>query len=375
MAEVRAAAVKEIFWNEPMFGATEAQAVARVLRSGRVSEGAVSEELTERLKQLLGVRFVVLTTSGAAALFLAAKAQQVVEELAMFEVLVPDVTFIASATAVGLAGGTVVLVDVEKNRLCIDPEGARRKITDRTRAVMPVHVIGRGCDMRALRRLATEHRLLVIEDAANALGSTTRDGRLGALGDMGCFSLQANKAITCGHGGFVVTNDRTYHEVIVRIKDFGRFHKDEKLHQVAGFNFKFNDILAAVALAQLHRLPARLDRLRLQRQRYERNLAGCAGVTFPTMRYEEGEVPLYVDAMVESRDRVRAFLAAGGIHARDGWPPVHRNPPFVHSGTDAAFPVSSQAADRSLWLPNGPRVRARDIDRICSRIRQFYGRG
>lgn len=362
----------KVKWNEPLFGEEEARAVAAVLKSGFVTEGPVSAELTERLKTVIGVKHVTLTTSGAAALFLAAKATQVVEDAADFEVLVPDLTFVASATSVQLAGGRPVLVDVEPERFCIDVDDARRKITPRTRAIMPVHVIGRACDLRAIAALAEEHDLYVIEDAANALGSRGTVGRLGGLGDAGCFSFQANKSVSCGHGGCVATDDDTIHEVVTRLKDFGRFDKHEALHAMVGYNFKFNDILAAVALEQLKRLPEKLALLCAQRRRYEANLAGCEAVRFPPVRFDEGEVPLYVDALVSRRDDLRAHLQQRGIETRECWPPLHRNPPYREQGGDDGFPVSARVADDALWLPNGGRVGMDAIDAVSALVREFY---
>jgi perosamine synthetase len=359
-------------WNEPKFGEDEINAVAEVLRSGYVTEGPKSAEFVEGLKAYFGVEHVILTTSGAAALFLAIKAGQLARGPEKFEVLVPDITFIASATSVELAGGTPILVDVDPERFCIDIDDARRKISPKTRAIMPVHVIGRGCDMKGLTELVKDHDLLMVEDAANALGSRCDRGLLGTIGDIGCFSLQANKTITCGHGGFVVTNNAAYYELMVRIKDFGRYQKNEELHTIVGYNFKFNDILAAVALEQFKGLAWRMNKLKDQRKRYEINLADCGAVRFPKFDYATGEIPLYVDMLVKNRTELKEYLTRNGIGSRECWQPLHRNPPYENQGTDEAFPVAAEISDTSLWLPNGASIELEDIDVICERIREFY---
>jgi perosamine synthetase len=364
--------MKNISWNTPKFGKAEAQAVARVLKSGFVTEGAVSNKLVEWVKAFLGVKHVILTTSGSAALFLAVKADQIIRGLAEFEVLVPNLTFIASASSVEQAGGTPVLVDVEGDRFCIDVDKARKKITRKTRGIMPVHIMGRGCNMREIGKLAKDYNLIVIEDAANALGSRTVDGYLGTIGSVGCFSLQANKSITCGHGGFITTDDTVYFEVMTRLKDFGRYGKQDKLHKLAGFNFKFNDILASVVVEQAKRLPGRLAMLCKQRLRYELNLAGCRGIKMPSMKYKEGEVPLYVDVLADERDKLQGYLAKKLIRTRECWSPLHRNPPYQGQGNDLDFPVSCKMSDSCLWLPNGNTVSLGVIDEVCSQIRKFY---
>jgi perosamine synthetase len=362
-------------WNEPRFEEAEIRAVSDVLRSGFVTEGRQSAELVERLQAFLGVRHVMLTTSGTAALFLAVKADQVIRGLKDFEVLIPDLTFVACPNSVELAGGTPVLVEVERERMCIDVDDARRKISAKTKAIMPVHVFGRGCEMDRIHQLARDYDLLVIEDAANALGSSAGDGMLGAKGDIGCFSLQANKTITCGHGGFVATDNSAYHEVMVRLKDFGRFSKEEDIYPIAGYNFKFNDVLAAIALEQFRRIGERTDALRAQRQRYEANLGSCGGVHFLPFNYVAGEIPQYVDVMVENRPSLRTFLAVEGIGTRECWQPLHRNPPYQDRGTDSDFPVACELSAKCTWLPNGRNITLDNIDHVCERISAFYESG
>ena len=226
--------------------------------------------------------------------------------------------------------------------------------------------------MDEIEKVAQENNLTIIEDAAGALGSKSKKGYLGTLGKVGCFSLQANKIISCGHGGFVITNDANYYEVMSRIKDFGRFRKDEEFHKILGYNFKFNDILASIALEQFKKLESRIKKYIAQRKRYEENLKKVKEISFPKIHYENGEVPIYVDAIVQRRNELKKYLELEGIMCRKNWPPLHRNPPYKKQGPDANFPISSFISDNCIWFPNGNKVTFEEIDIICNKIKNFY---
>ncbi|MGA8259275.1 MAG: DegT/DnrJ/EryC1/StrS family aminotransferase [Arenicellales bacterium] len=363
---------KTIRWYEPVFGEEEKRLVCDVLDGGYVNQGPRTRELEQRLSTYLGVRHVVLTTSGTAALFLAMEADKRVRGLTDFEVLVPDLAFFPAATVVELAGGRPVLVDVESHAFTIDTEAAERKLTSRTRAIIPVQLLGRASDMAALDTMARAHDLTIIEDAAACLGSMHEQRPLGTFGKTGCFSLQANKIISTGQGGFVVTNDDSYFEKMVRIRDFGRLDNRERLHEETGYNLKFNDILAAVGLVQLDRLEKRKSLLRAQWQRYADELAGVPQVRFPTASLGSGTVPIYVDVLVSDRSNLVSFLRSCDIHPREYWEPLHRNRPYRNLGDDEDFPMSTYVADHGLWLPNGPAVDLSDVSAVCGKIKEYY---
>ncbi|MEK6927738.1 MAG: DegT/DnrJ/EryC1/StrS family aminotransferase [Nanoarchaeota archaeon] len=362
----------KINWNEPKFEDEEIRAVSEVLKEGFVTEGKRSYELEEKLKSFLGVKHVILTTSCSAAMFLAMEADKIIRNLEDYEVLVPDLTFIATATSIELAGGKPILVDIDRDNFCISPEDIRRKITSKTKAIIPVHVLGRSCRMQEIINIAEEFNLTIIEDAANALGSNYNGDKLGTLGKMGCFSLQANKTITCGHGGFIVTNDDKYNNILRRLKDFGRLNKEEEFHSILGFNFKFTDIQSAIVLEQLKRLPLRIENLIKQRKRYEQNLRDISAINFPKVDYFAGEVPLYVDILTEKRDALKNYLSKLEIGSRKCWHPLHRNPPYNYQGKDSNFPNSCHISDTCLWLPNGNNITFEEIDYICNKIKKFY---
>ena len=361
-----------INWNEPVFGEEEKILVKKVLDSGYVNEGLFTKELEEKLKKYLNVKHVVLTTSCTAGLFLAIKADQMIRGLKDYEVLVPDLTFIATANAVKWAGAKPILTDIERESFGISPEEIKRKITPKTKAIILMHYLARKGEIDELNKIAKENNLIIIEDAAACLGSKTNEKNLGCFGKVGCYSLQANKIISCGQGGIVVTNDDEYFEMIKRIKDQGRFNRHEELHLTEGCNLKFNDILAAIALAQFNNIEERKDNLINQKLRYEKRLLGIKEIQFPLANHEEGEFSAYVDILVENRCGLKQYLESKEIFPRACWNPLHKNPPYQNQGNDNDFPNSCFVSNNSLWLPNGPAVSLEQVDHVCEIIKEFY---
>lgn len=359
-----------IKWNEPRFDESDIKAVSAVLRDNYVNEGPKTRELEERLRDYLGVNHVVMVANGTAALFLALQADSIIRGVSNYEVIVPDMTMIATATSVNWAGGTPIPVDVRESNATINVERIRSRITDRTTAIIPVHALGRAADMSTLESLAKEYKLTIIEDAAGALGSKNDKGYLGTQGKVGCFSLQSNKIITSGQGGFVVTNDEKYYEVMRRVRDFGRLSNKDSIHEKIGYNLKFSDLAAALALSQFGKIEARKKLLSSQHLQYLDELSSLAGVQFFQVR--EGEISLWVDLLVRDRDGLAEHLGSKQIGTRNYWPALHRNPPYHSQGTDCDFPVSSKLSDSGIWLPNGPAISSEEVHEVCESIKEFY---
>jgi dTDP-4-amino-4,6-dideoxygalactose transaminase len=294
---------KFISWWEPAFGYEEAQAVADVVKGGFVNEGKISDQFAEAVADFLGVKYALPTSSGTIALYLALKAAGVSAD---DEVIVPGLSFIATASAVAMIGAKPVFVDITEKDLNIDPSLIEASITEHTRAIMPVHINGRSADMSTINKIARQHRLAVVEDAAQALGSFDKDHALGTISDAGCISLAPTKMITAAQGGLVLTNSEDIRDAVIRLKDHGRLSRSWNYHPEIGFNFKFNDVLAAIALAQLNRLPHRLERAKQHFQQYKDALASVTQLKFIDTNMSAGTVPLWVDAIIDG-DR-EAFI-------------------------------------------------------------------
>ena len=289
------------------------------------------------------------------------------------EVIVPDVTFIATANAVRLTGATPVLVDIDARTLTISTDDITRAMTSRTKAIIPVHVSGRAAGMDAILAIARGRGLAVVEDAAEAFLSKSAGRCLGTIGDAGCLSFSPAKMITTGQGGMVMTNS---HEMAARLralKDQGRPVRGtggNDLHPTLGYNFKLTNLQAAVGLAQADVLEARVAASKQIYRHYRDRLTGLPQVTLPGFAVDAGESPQWVDAIVERRDELVTYLQARNIECRPFWFPLHTQQPYLLP--DARFPVSSTLAMRALWLPSALTLTEADIDTVCAGIRRFY---
>jgi perosamine synthetase len=356
------------FWV-PEFGSEEKALVAEVIDSGFLNDGEVTTRFEEQVAKLLGCKHAVATTSGTAAIFLALASAGV---KAGDEVLVPDVTFIATANAVSLTGAKPVLVDVDPRTLNLDPTAAERAITPRTKAVLPVHVSGRAADLEAIFEMAKRHDLLVIEDAAEAFFSRHRGKFLGTFGSAGCFSLSPNKTITTGQGGLIATDDDQLHARIRELKDQGRPVRGtggDDIHSSVGYNFKFTNLQAAIGIAQLMDLPRRANRMRKIHEGYRDALRGVAGISVIPFHIEEGELPQWTDVLVDQRSELYHHLVSRGIQGRRFWHPLHTQAPYRMPCE--RFPNSSKQIPHAMWLPSAFTLSDEDVAVVCAEIRSF----
>ena len=362
---------KKIPWHEPRFGKEEKRLVSEVLDSRFVSEGEKSQMLVGCLKEYLRVNYIVLTVSGTASIFLALKADKLIRALDYFEVIVPDLAPVAVANAVRWAGGEPILADVNIESLCLDLESAKSKTTPHTKAIILVHTLGRNALNGDFKEFASENGLTLIEDSAGALGSKHNGQFLGTFGKMGCFSLQAQKIISAGQGGFIATEDSTYFRMLSRLKDQGKII-DERDYPIEGYNLEFNDVSAAIGLAQIRGIEKRKHLLINQWRQYHRALGDLPQVEFPKVQINSGEVPLYINAFFERRDELMQRLSMKNIGWMDFWPLTHRKPFYSKQGGDERFPNACYIADNALWLPNGPTVTSDDIKSVCKTLHDFY---
>lgn len=360
---------KFITWWEPAFGDEEAQAVAEVVKGGFVNEGKLSDQFADAVESFLGVKYALPTCNGTVSIFLALKAAGVAEG---DEVIVPGLSFIATANAVVMAGATPVFVDIKEHDLNLDADLVEGSITERTRAIMPVHINGRSADMSAIKKLASQHQLAVVEDAAEALGSYHDDQALGTISDAGCISLAPTKMITAAQGGLVLTNREDIRDAVIRLKDHGRLSRSWNYHPEVGFNFKFNDVLAAIAIVQLKQLPGRLERAKKHFLQYKDALANIAQLNFIDTDYSAGTVPLWVDVIIDGdREEFIAHMRQKNIDVRPFWPAMHIQDAYKTENTPR-LPITEKIAEQGLWLPSGAGKTEQDIQRVIHQVKQYF---
>lgn len=357
---------EQIPWFGPVVGAAETEALAQVIASGYLNDGAAARQLESEVARFLGVSYAVAVTSCTAALSLALMGLGIGPG---YEVIIPDLTFIATANGVRLAGAEVRLVDVDPDRFTIDVPAVAAAIGPRTAAIIAVDVNGRACDYRALEELAARHGLVLVCDSAEGLGSSFAGQCLGSFGHAGCFSFSANKTVTSGQGGMIATNDARLHDRLRELKDQGRLTGGtggDDSHPVVGFNFKYTDLQAAVALVQFARLPQRLEALRRRDSLYRQHLAGVPEIRLPPDGSNTGEVCQWMDILSDRRADIQNGLANIGAGTRAFWHPLHRQPPYV--GRDEEFPNAIEISRRGLWLPSHLEITADQIATVCEAL-------
>ncbi len=341
----------------PDLGAEELAAVAEVLESGQLTMGPKVDDFEAELARACEVEHAVVVSSGTAALHLAVLALGIGPG---DEVIVPDYTFPATANVVALAGATPVLVDVDAETMNVTVESVTGALTDRTRAVLVVHLFGRPAPWEELEA-AVPDGVALLEDAAGALGARRQGRACGGLGRLGCLSFHPRKIVTTGEGGAVTTNDAEIADAIRRLRHHGIEPRGDFEIRTAGLNYRLPDILCALGATQVRRLERLLEERERLAAAYAERLDGVVGL--PTA--DEGDRhgwQAYV-VRVDRRDEALAALGAAGIQAQIGTYALHR---LAAYGDQGPFPGADAAYERALALPFHNRLTEDDMDRVAA---------
>lgn len=352
---------------EPWFDEKEAEALHDYMLSGGwVTEFQKTEAFEEELKNFTNASHCIVTNNGTVSLSIALLASGVQPGN---EVIVPDLTMIATPNAACLIGAVPVFVDIEPNSLNMALDQVEKAITAKTKAVIHVSLNGRSNDLDALAELCRSKGLHLIEDAAQSLGSFNGDKHLGTIGEIGSFSFSAPKIISTGQGGALVTHSDELALRIRKIKDFGRVSGGNDIHDSIGFNFKFTDVQAVIGLEQMKKLPWRLNRKKQIWKLYREQLADLEQIEWIETDLEITS-PWFIEIFVESRDNLQAYLKQEGIGSRPIYPPIHSQKAY---GLDnLCFPVAEDYANRGLWLPSSSKLTDSEITRVCDSIRKYF---
>lgn len=357
--------MRRINQMEPWVGEEEKQELAACIDSGWVTEAERSAKFEEMVADYVGSRYALAVSNGTVSLMIALEALGVGRG---DEVIVPDMTMVATPNAVLLAGATPVLVDVKREDLTLNLKEVAKKITKKTKVMMPVAMNGRAPEMVELKKLAKEHNLFIVEDAAQALGSYYKNQHLGTLGEIGSFSFSTPKIITTGQGGILVTNSKRLRDKMYRLKDFGRIDRRTQNHDTIGWNFKFSDLQAAVGIAQMKKLKKRIGWKRKMYQIYQEELEAVGEVEMlPTDLTQT--TPWFVDIFVDQPQTLKEYLNRKQIGTREFYPAIHSLKPYRGRGR---FPNSTWAAKHGLWLPSSSFLTRDDILRVCKEIKNFF---
>jgi perosamine synthetase len=360
-------------------GEAEEAAVLDVLRSGQLSLGPRVAEFERMFAARVGAAHASAVSSGTAGLHLALRAVGVE---AGDEILTSPLSFVASANAVVYEGARPVFADIDPVTLNLDPVAAQAAVTERTKAMLPVHIFGYPADMLAFEQIAREHGLAIVEDACEALGATHADGvAVGGRGHPAVFGFYANKQITTGEGGMVTLADEELKERIDSERNQGRAKDMGWLdHDRLGFNYRLSDVACALGIAQLGRLEEMLAARKRVAESYREALAGIDGLELPcadTDGDERGwfvfvvQVPRGVD-----RDGTVRALARAGVQSKPYLPAIHLmsyyRERFGHR--EGEFPVCEDVATRSLALPFYPQMTENQVEKVARELVRAVGR-
>ena len=364
---------------EPLLAGNELAYITDAVSTGWISSsGSYLQKFENAFAAYCGVQFGVGVCNGTVALHLALRALGIKEG---DEVIIPDFTMIASAFAVCYTGAKPVFVDVEKDTWNIDINKIEEKITSKTKAIMPVHIFGNMCNMDAVESIAQEHDLYVIEDAAESHGSEYKGKKSGSFSDIAAFSFYANKNITTGEGGMVITDDEKFYKQAKYFKNlcFPLDGPRNYLHEDIGFNYRMSNLHAAIGLAQTEKAGYYRDLRIRNNQLYKKYLAGCEGVLF--QKDEENSlncnwmntILIQPEIYGKTRDELIFYLKDHNIETRLVFNGMHKQEALVQYGCDCSddYPVTDWLSESGFYLPSGSGLIEPDIARICELIVSF----
>lgn len=356
---------------QPWIGKEEQKAVSLYLKSGGwLTEFDETRKLEEMIAGFTGTKHACMVSNGTVSLFIALQALEIGQG---DEVLVPNYTMIASANAVILGGAKPVLVDINKDNLCIDLNLAKKALTNKTKALMFVGINGRSPNMDDVVSFCKKNKIFLIEDAAQSLGSKWNGKHLGTFGEVGSFSFSTPKIITTGQGGALVTNRDDLIIKIRRIKDFGRAKNGLDEHITLGYNFKFTDIQAVVGIEQMKKLKSRVKRKKEIYNLYKQEMSSIPQISFIHTNLKDTS-PWLIDILVEKRDELAAYLHSNQIGSRKFYPPLHTQTPYKDwvRYKNKHFPVSEEISSKGLTLPSASFLKDKTILQICKIIKRFF---
>lgn len=357
----------------PWLGDREAEYVLEAVQSGWISSlGKYVVQFEEEFARFCGTKYGVATSNGTTALHLALHALGLGPG---DEVIVPALSFVASANTVAYTGAKPVFADVDMETWALLPEEVERLLSPRTKAVMPVHLYGHPAPMDEIRAIAEAHDLWIVEDAAEAHGACAGDRRTGNLGHVGAFSFFANKIITTGEGGLLTTNDEALAARLRMLRDHAMPPEKRYWHEEIGFNYRMTNLQAAVGVAQMARIDEFIARKRRIAELYAEGLAGLPGITLPVEKPGYTNVFWMYSVLIDApfpltRDEVIPALRQRGIDSRPFFHPLDTLPPYL---SKTPRPQALALSRTGLNLPSSPRLSDEQVDRICQAFRDLAG--
>lgn len=373
----------------PNYGKEEIEAVNKVIKSGWVGLGPKTEEFEERFARYIGVPYAIAVNSATSALHLALLAAGIKKG---DEVIVPALTFVSTAHAVLYVGATPVFVDIEPDTLCISADDTARKITKKTRAIIPVHYGGHPCDMDKLKKIADSYNLTIIEDAAHACGSSYRGKKIGSISQFTCFSFHAVKNLATGDGGMITVKNQKIARKLRQLRwlginrntwdRIGKIRKSKKSSYKAydwyyevgelGYKYHMNDITAALGLVQLSKLDEANQKRHLLTNRYNNKLNKLSEIKCPVIKPNIISSHHNYVIRCKKRDDLHTFFREKSISSSVHYMPLHLQPYYKKVCPKTSLPIVENEWKQLLTLPLYPQLTFKQQDYIIDCINEFY---
>lgn len=357
---------------EPHLGKEELNNVTRAVRDGWISsKGEFIGKFENEFAKYCGMKYGIATSNGTVALHLALVALGIKKG---DEVIVPTLTFVATANAVTYCGAKPVFADSHPDYWGIDPQETEKKITKKTKAIIPVHLYGHPCDMDPIMKIAKRHGLYLIEDCAEAHGAEYKGRKIGSFGDINCFSFFGNKIITTGEGGMCVTNNKKLAQKLRILRDHGMNPQKRYWHDVLGFNYRMTNLQAAIGLAQVKKIDVLIEGKRKLSRWYKEKLGDLEKRNLislhPEMPWAKCVYWMYSilieDGFGINRNRLMSKLEKVGIETRPLFHPMH-NLPFYKKRVH--FSIAEQLSRKGISLPSSVRLTRSDVNFISEEIK------
>ncbi len=357
---------KKIPIAEPDTTGNESKYVNDCIKSNWISsKGKYVKKFEEAFSEYCNVKYGISTSNGTAALHLALTALGVKKG---DEVIIPNLTFIATANSIKYCNAKPIFVDVDKETWNIDVNKIKEKISKKTKAIIPVHLYGNPCEMNKIMEIAKKHNLFVIEDCAEAHGAEYKGKKVGSFGDIACFSFFGNKIITTGEGGMCITNNKEFAQKMDILKNQGMDPKKRYWHPFIGFNYRMTNIQAAIGLAQVEKIEKFIKIRRRNVQLYNSILKNVEGVTLPPVEKKSiRNVYWMYSILLDNRDKIMKKLEENKIETRPFFYPINVMPPYK---TNENFPVSNELSVKGINLPSSVKLKRKDIKRITEIIKK-----
>jgi perosamine synthetase len=357
---------------KPFLGKEEKKAVLAVLNSGMLAQGPKVKELEAEWLKMCGVKHALALSNGTSALHACLYALGLKPG---DEVITTPFTFVASANCILMQGAKPVFADVEEKTFNIDPEAVLAKITDKTRAILPVDLYGQIYDHKAIKEIAEKYNLFIVEDACQAVNAELDGRKAGSFGDMAAFSLYATKNVVSGEGGMVTTDNDAYAELVKRFRHHGQSEQTRYEYHDLGYNYRMTDLQAAIAIEQLKKVEKITSKRIRNAKLLTKGLKQIPGLQVPYVKRGAKHVfhqyTLKVDGFKLTRDQLVEHLKKNEIGSAVFYPkPLHLHPHFARLGyNDGDFPVAEKLSKQVMSLPVHPSVSKEDIARIITAIK------